>query len=45
MTPMTNPMMTMMTMEERKLLCSLGTPRLWGVLLLLLVINPVFSGE
>jgi hypothetical protein len=45
MTPMTNPMMTMTTMAGRKLFCSLDTPRLCVVLLLLVVINPVFSGE
>ncbi|XP_023717984.1 uncharacterized protein LOC111870159 isoform X2 [Cryptotermes secundus] len=44
MTPMTNPMMTMTTMTGRNLLRSLGTPRLCVVLLLLVVIDPVFSG-
>jgi hypothetical protein len=45
MTTMTNPMMMMTTMAGRELLGSLGTPRLWAVLLFLLVINPVLSGE
>jgi hypothetical protein len=45
MTPMTNPMMTMTILAARKLLCSLSTPCLCVVLLFLVVINPVFSGE
>jgi len=43
MTQMTSPMMTVMA--ARKIFLSWNSSRLWVTVLLLLVVNPVFSGE
>jgi hypothetical protein len=43
MTQMTSPMMTVVA--ARKIFRSWNSSRLWVTVLLLLVVNPVFSGE
>lgn len=45
MTPTTSPMMTMTTVEASKVFRSWNTSRLWAIMLLMLTVNPVFSGE